>query len=328
MEEIKALHRKTGAYKEVYSEAVKLAETQFSISWPPSEFPVKEDIQDVLTTFTEAEKHAVITTLKLFTHYELKAGVDYWGGRVMRTYHTQCIQRMATAFMNAELNMHAPFYNQLNEALNLDTLEFYTSYVDDPLLKERMEFIDAVVDGEDNALSCAVFSLVEGAILYSSFAFLKHFRANGKNKLKNLVSGINASVRDENLHCIGGAFLFRKELEYSGATLEDYEEVIVESAKKLCEHEKLIAAKLFEKGPIDGITLTQLEHFIESRIDECIVQLGYKKIYNVKYNPIADWFYDNINALKLHDFFNVSGSDYKRDWAEERFMVWGGKVIG
>lgn len=318
---IELLHKNTGAYIEVFPEAVAFAEAQFSVAWPPKEFPVEEDIQDVLTTFTEAEKHAIITTLKLFTHYELKAGLEYWGNRIVKKYAPNCIKRMANAFSNAEINMHAPFYAELNKALNLDTLDFYNSYVNDPVLKERMEFIDELISSKDDVLSVGVFSLVEGAVLYSSFAFLKHFRANGKNKVKNLVSGINASVRDENLHMEGGAWLFNKELEYQRKSPRDYEEQIYSAATKICEHEKLINAKLFEKGNIEGITQKQLDHFVESRINIVLDKLGYKKLYDVKYNPIADWFYENINALKLHDFFNVSGSDYRRDWNEDKFII-------
>lgn len=316
------LHTKTGAYQVIFPEAIEFAETQFSIGWPPSEFPVKDDVHEVLTNFTEAEKHSTIFLLKLFTHYELKAGVDYWGGRVMRRYPTACVQRMATAFANAELNMHAPFYNELNKALNLDTIEFYTDYVKDPVLKARMDFIDELIKSTDDALSTAVFSIVEGAVLYSSFAYLKHFRANGKNKLKNVVSGINASVRDENLHSLGGAFLFAKECEYLGKRPKDYEEQVHQAARVICEHEKLINAKMFEKGTVEGITQTQLDHFGESRIDLCLEQLGMSKIYHVKYNPIESWFYDNINSLKLHDFFSTSGSDYKRNWNMEKFKKW------
>lgn len=319
---IDKLHTVTGGYEYIVPEAVELAEMQFDIGWPPKEFPVDQDVQDFLTNFGESEKHAAVLASKLFTHYELKAGVEYWGGRVLRRYPSACIQRMAAQFANAELNMHAPFYRELNKSLNIDTIEFYNSYLEDPVLKRRMDFIDNIVDSEDDALSAAAFSIVEGAILYSSFAFFKHFRANGKNKLKNFVSGINASVRDENLHAIGGALLFHKELEYQGKTHSDYEDQIIEVANTLSEHEKLINGKLFEKGPIEGITLKQMNNFSDSRVDRCLENLGYKKIFNIKYNPISEWFYDNINSLKLHDFFNVSGSDYKRDWPLDRFMGW------
>ena len=317
---IDLLHTKTGGYQILFPEAVKFAEEQFSIQWPPTEYPVQDDIHEVLTEFSEAETHATILASKLFTHYELKVGVEYWGGRVMRRYPSACIQRMASEFSHAELCMHAPFYNELNKALNLDTLEFYTSYVNDPVLKARMDFIDDMVRDKDDALSVAVFSLVEGAVLYSTFAYFKHYRANGKNRLKNLVSGINASVKDENIHALAGAWLFSKELQFLGKTSLDYQDKVYEAANKIREHEYLIIAKMFEKGTIEGITQKQLENFVDSRLDLCLENLGMKKLYHVKYNPIADWFYDNINALKLHDFFNTSGSDYKRTWKFEGFL--------
>jgi ribonucleotide reductase beta subunit family protein with ferritin-like domain len=294
-----------------------------AIAWPPKEFPVEEDIHEVKTNCTEAEKHGVISTLKLFTNYELKAGNEYWGNRIAKRYPRVCIQRMANAFANAELNMHAPFYNELNKALNLDTEEFYTSYKQDKVLQERMEFIDDCISSKDDLLSLAVFSMVEGAVLYSAFAFLKHFRTGGKNKFKNLISGINASVRDENLHAVGGAWLFNTHLEELGNNLdrEELEENIYKAAEKILEHEKAIIAMLFEKGSIVGITPTQLEHFVESRLNICLNNLGYKNHWEVKYNPIADWFYDNINSLKLHDFFDTGGSDYSRNWNQQDFVI-------
>lgn len=312
------------AYIETYPEAVKFAEQQFSIMWPPEEFPVAEDIHEVKTNTSDAEKHGVITTLKLFTHYELKAGVEYWGKRVMERYPRVCIQRMASQFSNAELAMHAPFYNELNKALDLDTEDFYNSYVEDPVLNGRMEFIGECIGSDDDLLSLAVFSMVEGAVLYSAFAFLKHFRVGGKNMFKNLVSGINASVRDENLHSLGGAWLYKTHKEEAGkegAELEQLEGRINKAAELIYEHEKQIIAMLFEEGPIKGITATQLEHFVQSRINLCLQNLDMKPLYMVKYNPIADWFYDNINALKLHDFFDTSGADYKSTWKEEEFKI-------
>src|SRR3546814_10844546 len=72
-----------------------------------------------------------------------------------------------------------------------------------------MEFIDSLVNQHDDLVSLGCFSLIEGAVLYSSFAFLKHFQTRGKNKLLNVVRGINFSVRDENFHCVAGSWLFR-----------------------------------------------------------------------------------------------------------------------
>ena len=162
---------------------------------------------------TEAEAHGVITTLKLFTLTELVAGNEYWGRRVMRMFPRPDINMMANAFSFFELNVHAPFYNAINEALMINTDEFYLSYLDNPILADRMEFIEDAVTSKDDLLSLAVFSMVEGVSLYSAFGFLLHFQAKGKNKIKNICSGIKFSVRDENLHSEGGAWLYKTLLE-------------------------------------------------------------------------------------------------------------------
>lgn len=310
-------------YKVTYPEAIKFAEEQFNIAWPPSEYAVEEDIREVYTSCTEAEKHGIITVLKLFTHYELRVGTDYWLGRMMRKYPRVCLRRMFSAFGNAELNYHAPFYNELNKSLRLDTEEFYTSYIDDEVLKSRMEYIEEMVTDKDDILSLGVFSMVEGAILYSSFAFLKHFRQGGKNKFKNVVAGINASLRDENLHCLGGAWLCGVEASESKIDIvKEYQDKFHDAARNLFEHESKIIDMIFEEGEIEGITDEQLKTFVKSRINICLKQLNVAPIFEVGDNPIADWFYDNINSLRLHDFFQATGSEYNRNWSENKFLAW------
>lgn len=316
------------AYTIDYPKAIEFAETQNEIFWLAEEINVSKDIQDVKVNMGEAEAHASTFLLRLFTNYELIAGNEYWGGRVTRRFPRPDIQRMANCFSFFELNVHAPFYNKLNEALNLNTDEFYLSYADDPVLNARMEFIGKYVEHDDDLISLGVFSMVEGAILYSSFAFFKHFQAQGKNKLLNVVRGINFSVRDENLHSLGGAWLYktlRKEILEGGYLTEEQvqkrEEKIIKAAHVVYEHECRIIDMAFSKGRIEGITELQLKNFVQSRINLCLEHLGMKPIFKVEYNPIAKWFYKNINAASLNDFFVGVGNAYNRAWDEESF-VW------
>lgn len=316
------LLQKKSTYTFDYPEAIAFAETQRSIFWLPDEIEVEKDVQDIRVNMNEPESHGVITTLKLFTKYELFAGNEYWGGRVSNTFPRPDIQQMANCFSFFELNVHAPFYNKLNECLGLDTDEFYDSYTDEPVLVSRMEFIDKAINSKDNLLSLAVFSLVEGAVLYSSFAFLKHFQAQGKNLLNNVVAGINFSVRDEALHSEAGAWLFTqlsKELDISDLELSKLQDNIKMKAKIIYEHECKIIDMIFEKGSIKGITDHQLKHFVQSRINLCLKNLNIEPIFEVTYNPIASWFYKGINGYQMHDFFSRTGSEYNRDWAEENF---------
>src|SRR5690606_16026350 len=132
-------------------------------------------------------------------------------------------------------------------------------------------FLENAISNKDDLRALGVFAFGEGAILYTSFAFLKHFQSKGKNKALNIVSGINFSARDEDLHSQAAGWLFRtllKEKKEAGLISDIYEQGlnldILSAADVVLEHEKQIIKKLFEQGSIDGITEKQLEHFAES----------------------------------------------------------------
>lgn len=312
---------------EVNKEPVEFANQQLKIFWLPDEIKVEKDIQDILVNFTESEKHAVITTLKLFSIYETHAGSEYWGSRFKTMFNSAEFHRMASVFSMFELAVHAPFYNKINQLLHIDTPDFYLSYLDNPILKERVEYVGKVINSDHDLLSLAAFSLVEGVILYSSFAFLKHYQSQGKNKLMNVVRGINFSVRDENLHSKAGAWCFKfmlNQQQLSQDQKDSLEKEVRASADILLLHEIEIIKMLFDKGEIKGITPHQLECFVKSRINECLKELGYSKQHEVTYNPIAEWFYKGINDYTFNDFFSGMGNQYHRQWNELDF-IWKAK---
>jgi ribonucleotide reductase beta subunit family protein with ferritin-like domain len=317
------IQKKTESLITQYPEVEAFTKKQLSIFWLPDEVKAEKDVQDVLVNMTESEKHGVTTTLKLFTKYELKAGADYWTGRFKRRFPRPEFQEMAATFGMFELAVHKRFYQKINELTFLHTDEFYNSYTEDPTLAARMQFIDDIISDKDDLVSLAGFSLIEGAILYSSFAFLKHFQQQGKNKLLNVVRGINFSVRDENLHSLAGAWVFTKlleELNPDDGYRIDLEAKVREMARALYEHECRIVDMIFEKGNIPGITAHQLKNFVMSRLNECLKNLGYEKLEKVEYNPIAEWFYKAINSYTFNDFFSGMGSQYHRDWNEDAFI--------
>ena len=312
------------AYTFDYPVAIEAAEAQEKVFWRANEIEVAKDLQDMKVNMSEAAVHGVITTLKLFTLYELVAGNEYWGGRFKRMFPRHDWRQMASTFSYVELGIHAPFYNKINKLLNLDTDDFYTDYVNNPVLKARMEFIDRIVNHKNDLISVGAFSMVEGGILYSAFAFLKHFQTGTKNELLNVVRGIDFSVRDENLHSEGGARAFltllneqrRMGIEVSDATLQYRFHKL---GKELYEHESEIIRMIFEKGEILGITAEDMRTFVKSRINLCLQNLGIPPLFSINSNPIADWFYNDVNAVKLGDFFVGVDSSYNRNWSEARF---------
>lgn len=303
-----------------YPQPIKFASKQLEVFWTADEINVEKDVQSILVDMTEAERHGVLTTLRLFTLYELRAGGEYWGERYQKIFPRHEFRRMASVFSMFELAVHAPFYAKLNEALNVSTDEFYTSYVDDPVLRSRMQFIDNALSDTDDLLSIGTFSMVEGAVLYSAFAFLKHFQANGKNKLNNVNRGIAFSVRDEHMHAEAGAWSFKVLAEEIGIT-DELKLKLINNAIQLREHEHAIVDKIFEKGEIEGITKKQMKDFIDHRIDLCLNNLGLESIYRPHEVVISKWFYKDINNFSFNDFFAGQGREYVRNWEESGF-VW------
>lgn len=306
------------AYIVTYPQAMDYINQQLRIFWFPEEIKVEKDVQDILTNLTEAEKHGALTTLKLFTQYEMIIGDEYWAKVQDKFKHPACVQRMANLFSFFELNVHAPFYAKINDALGLSNQKFYTDYVDDPVLKARMVSLNRYSEMDNVSIPefLIMLALTEGAVLYSSFAFLKHFQSQGKNKLSNVVRGINFSARDENLHSEASAWLFRTYLQENNIPPEQYSDVARYMAAEVREHEHQIVDKIFEKGKIDGITDVQMKHFVDSRINLVMKNLGQASLYEVKYNPIAEWFYDGVSGYIANDFFAGVGREYSRDWSE------------
>ena len=300
-------------------QVIDFTEKQMNVFWLPDEVKVEKDVQDVLTNFSDAEKHAVVETLRLFSIYETHAGDEWWSGRFKKMFDSADWHRMASVFSMVELAIHSPFYSKINELLHINTPEFFTSYKDDPDLKQRIDHINEIIDNSSDELALAGFCLVEGVILYSNFAFLKHYQSQGKNKLMNVVRGINYSVRDENLHSVASAYAFK--VKTKGHFSQEMHEQIKQLAHTVYDHEKLIIAKLFSKGKIEGVTAHQLENFVQQRINVCFKELGLPKLYDVTYDPISGWFYKGINDFQFNDFFSGQGREYNRNWDESGF-VW------
>lgn len=321
------LYTKKDTFTVDYPEARAYMDKQSSIYWPHFEIKVAKDKQDILVNMTESERHGVITVLKLFTKYEQIIGDDFWMNFVFKKFPRPAdIQPMAALFGAVELSTHAPFYATLNEELGIATDSFYNEYKEDEVLNDRIKFLKDTLYGKDDLRALGAFTFGEGAILYTSFAFLKHFQTAGKNKLLNVVSGINFSARDEALHSEAAGWLFqqlKKEMKDAGKITQVEEEAIEkdikEAAETVLEHEQRIVEKLFEHGRIEGITEKQLVAFAKSRINVCLRNMGYEDLYDVAYNPIGETFYKSINGFSATDFFSSVGNQYERAWSEEGF---------
>jgi len=306
----------------------KFTDVQIEHMWTARELKIEDDKHSIMVDMSEAERHGIISTLKLFTKYEVSAGEEYWSNRFLKIVKGPEFTAMGMTFAAVELAVHKPFYQKINKVFNLDSEEFYSDFEHDPVLKARMKFIGSVVDHPNDLVSLGAFSMVEGAILYGAFGFLRHFQANGKSMAKKTVTGNSLSSLDEGLHSQAGATVFRhltKECLEDGIYEQRYgsqaevNRQLYEVADTIYLHEQQIIDRIFSKGKIEGITAEDLQDFVRHRLNECLLALGLEAVYEVNDNKIAEWFYKSVSGYTMIDFFNSAGAMYVRSWYEEDF---------
>lgn len=309
-----------------YEQAYKFGKAQNDHHWTHGQQEVDSDLMQYNTQFTESEKHGINTVLKLFTTYETKVG-DYWIDVVYRHFPKHEIRFMAQAFAAME-GEHALFYDKLNEKLGLSTKEFYLSFMEEPEMKKRMDFISKQLargkkdSAKDIAISLATFSFIEGVVLYSSFAFLMSFQNPPKNLLKNVFTGLSYSVRDEALHSDADSWLYNTFVDEYGLDREELAKEIKKIAEECFESESMIIDNIFAKGKIEGITDIQLKNFVQSRVNKKLRDIKIDPIYEVTYNPVGKWFYKMINLIEVTDFFDRNSTAYTNNWNFNKIKQW------
>ena len=312
-------------YTEDYPQATASAKEQTRIIWFAEELGVEKDEGDIRTKCTEGERHGITTVLKLFTQYELMlGGEEFWGGKVAKMFPRPEIQRMAATFSFIELGVHAPFYSLINEALGIATDEFYSSWKGNQVLADRMAFIDRYASSDDPLEATAAFAFMEGVVLFSNFAFLKSFNVGGFNLIPHITAGIDASSKDENLHSMASAWLFRQCLQERKqlGLVNELQEFILEDdvfsiAREVYEHERAICKLIFEKGGVRTVTEEEVLHFIRNRIDVVLNYLGYLPLFGDYDGTVSDWFYSQLNSFKYSDFFSATQIQYVRNWRKQ-----------
>lgn len=316
----------TESYVARYPWAIEMAIEQQSIFWPAEELGVEEDEQDFRIGLNEAERHGVLMAQSILTQYELMiGGGEMWGGKIARMFPRPDIQRMCTCFANVELGSHAPFYDIGNQVMGNATDEFYTQWKKDPVLTDRIAFIEQYAASDNPLEVTAALAFLEGAVLFTNFGFFKGFNSRGFNLIPHFVSGIDGSAKDENFHSIGSAMLFRQckaeRMEagnHSASQQKELEEIIWHMAQTVAEHERLINDKLFEVPGNRVIRHDELEHFLEDRVDVVLNRLEMPAMFGREKGEVSRWFYQQLSSVKVPDFFAATQLQYRRNWAKHK----------
>ena len=292
--------------------------------WLHTEIPMSGDVKDWNEKLTAKEKNLVGNILLGFAQTECAVS-DYWTQKVVSWFPKHEIQQMAMMFGSQE-TIHAVAYSYLNETLGLEDFE---AFLHEPATAERFDNLVAYegTDPVEIGKSLAVFSaFAEGVSLYSAFAVLYSFQM--RNLLKGIGQQMKWSVRDESLHSRMGCRLFRHMCEEKDFLKESCKPHIVEAAHVMHDAEMKYIDKMFEAGDIEGMKSYDLKQFIKKRINEKLVELGYKELaeefeYDKEASEKLDWFYHLTGGHTHTDFFAIRPTDYsKANEGEDFENIW------
>lgn len=313
----------TDSYTRHYPRIVELANKQLEEQlWFSSEMKVELDRMQLLYELTPEQLHAVKTVLTFFVRYELSVG-DMWK-KIAEIFPRPEVKLAASVVEMTERAVHAEFYNQPNQQLGLDTDEHYLAYTKDPELKERADWIGRLLNSEDEILGVIIFSMIETAILFSSFAILKSFQSNGYNLIPVIARGTNQSAIDEDLHGIISAEIINTYYNELGTTLKEditrYNQVL-KAVEYAFDHESRIIDIAIPGEFFNGVAKQEYKEFVKKRLNIYLNRLGLPDFFVVGECSITDWFELNTYAYKVVDFFTPGmGMEYESSWDEDGFV--------
>ena len=308
-------------YPEYYTEGWLKQAQAF---WLHTEIPMSGDVKDWNEKLTKAEKNLVGNILLGFAQTECAVS-DYWTQKVVSWFPKHEIKQMSMMFGSQE-TIHAVAYSYLNETLGLEDFE---AFLQDEATMERFNNLVSY-EGTNKvgiAKSLAIFSaFAEGVSLYSAFAVLYSFQL--RNLLKGIGQQMKWSVRDESLHSKMGCQLFRHMCQEDNKLLEDCKKDVTNAAEAMLKAEERYIDKMFEQGDIENLKADDLKQFIRKRLNEKLVELGYKHLGKYfKYDNAGasrlDWFYHLTGGHTHTDFFAVRPTDYSKANEGEDFEdIW------
>lgn len=309
----------------LYPKAKEIMEKQQDISWFAQEIKVEKDIQDYRVNMDEQSYRLVLVTLQLFVEIEQNVG-GIWS-KVETWFPHSEIEGACSVISSMEKSVHAFFYQKMSDVLNINPEDTLKAQTDIKALREKLQFLNNILANADanKPLTLATVAMIEQVLLFSNFAMLKSFQANGNNFIPNTISGVDYVVNDEVLHGEFAAYLFNTYISEAsliyGARMDKLQYEVFFVAKEIVRHEDSVIDYLFEKEDmyINGINSIQLKSFIRHRVNYVLNSIGMCDMFVVEDDTIAKWFYKGANAIKMHDFFIKGTNSYSRTWSEDSF---------
>ena len=301
-----------------YPEVQSFVDGIQSTYWIHSEIEFSRDLHEFKTELSDTERYIIGTILKTFAQTEVHVADEFWS-RMGDYLPKPEIYLLCATFTENEFR-HAMAYDKLNEVLGLTD---YATFLEDEVAVERLENLMKIRKDHkgnpsvrDICRTLAVFGgFTENVNLFSQFAILRSFSANGRNLLTNIGNIIDWSQQDEKTHAQAAIFLFNQLIKENPDVWDDeFKADIYFAAKATYEIETHLIDQIFAQGELPNLSKEQLLNFMKARINQSLLSMNLKEIYNIDEELLKEmsWFEDEFNVLSHADFFAKRPTEYTR----------------
>jgi ribonucleoside-diphosphate reductase beta chain len=309
--------------------------TMAKMRWEADLVPLDEDIADWKYKLIDPERNLLTQLFRFFTQGDVDIGRAYRDRYMPKFQHPE-IEMLLVEIGSSEAN-HVYAYSKLLDTIGMPEVEYmaFHHYAEmmakhEYLFRERFQLQSWLAAATSPlsvemrsraalALDIAVFSAFgEGVQLFSSFAMLMRFQANGV--MKGMSTIIEWSIRDESHHVECMTKLFRQFIvENPSLWRDELKASIYQACVDMVALEDRFIDLAFSVGGVRGMTPEDTKRYIRFIADRRLNALGLKDKFGIEENPF-EWLEWIIGAPTHTNFFEQRPTEYSQggatDWAD------------
>lgn len=274
-----------------------LYQKQLSSFWKPQEVDLSKDYDDFME-LNKDEQHYIKRILAFFAASDGIINFNL-SKRFLQEIKIMEATTCYTFQMMME-NIHGEMYSLMLDNLIKDSSEKEHLFNSIKTVESVKSLSDWAMEWIDSDLSFAhrviAFAVVEGIFFSGAFAsifWIKRYKSNGRLFLQGLVKSNEFIARDEGMHVDFACEIYK--------LLKD--KLDKDTVYTIIDNGVKVAKKFMDDAlPIRliGMNSESMGQYLEYVADRLIVELGYKKYYNVT-NPFT--FMETIGMLGKTNFF-------------------------
>ena len=295
----------------------KFIEAMHNGFWTDKEFSFKSDVQQFKVDLTDQEREIIIRTLSAIGQIEV-AVKTFWAKLGENLPHPS-LQDLGYVMANVEV-IHNSAYERLLSVLDLEDVfeenlklewiqgrvKYLRKYTHKFYKDSRKQYLYALI----------LFTLfVENVSLFSQFYVINWF-ARFKNVLKDTDQQVKYTRNEENIHALVGMKIINTIREELPELFDDeLEQKILHEAMEAYKSEAKIVDWMINGIQEPGLSAPVLKEFIKNRINESLVQIGFKKAFEVDKELLEStiWFDEELLGNNMVDFFHSRPVDYSKN---------------